>query len=198
MSFPLTGLTVNSTNGNVQVTNGTRLAEYTPAGILATPGAFYLTANPYPITLWGAPIDGLGFSLRPQSYGTPCPANGPMIGYAGGYPWAGNSGFAITQTGATPGKTSILLLSLAPLCPPLNIGSCGPGSGLWVSVPFFATIGAGIIPGSGTKSLTLPLPPPSGGALCSLPVGIGIFAQWVNFGGGLEATDALTFTIGQV
>ena len=90
-----------------------------------------------------------------------------------------------------------ILLSFAPSCPPIPLPGCAPGTGLWVGLPFFGMMTAGIVPGTGSVSVPFPLPPP--GTACGLPVGLPIFAQWVNLGGGtLEATDALTFTIGQV
>ncbi|MEW6741506.1 MAG: hypothetical protein AB1486_02005 [Planctomycetota bacterium] len=196
LGVPVTGLDVNTTNGNIQATDGVLVAEFTSTGVLAAPGAFYLAANPFPVPIWGGPIDGLGFSLRPQTYGASCPAGGPTIGWAGGYPWAGNFGFKLLETGATPGRTAFLLLSLRRACPPLPLGGCGAGTGLWLLPPFLAIINAGIIPGSGSVTVPLPLPGPSSGP-CSLPVGIGIYGQFINAGGGLEATDAISFTIGQ-
>ncbi|MEW6745140.1 MAG: hypothetical protein AB1486_20500 [Planctomycetota bacterium] len=192
----LEGLDVNKTNGNVQVTDGVMVAEFTPAGALAPVGPFYLTANPYPVPVWAAPVSGLGFSLRPQRYGVGCPVPGPLIGYAGGYPWAGNAGFSVNETGAPPGAVALFVISLTRACPALPIGPC-PGTGLWVMPPFLVPpINLGLVPGSGFKSIPIPLPAPGFGP-CSLPVGIPLYMQFVNIlGGSLFLSDALTFTIG--
>jgi hypothetical protein len=191
----LTGITINTTNGNVVVTDGGAVAEFFPAGVLAPPGAFYLAANPYPAPVWAGPLEGLGFALAAQPYGTGCdPAGGtgPSLGTAGGYTYAGNPALTLTQTGATGGFLSFLLVSLAPACPPLAFG-CGR---LWVSAPFFAIIGTGFIPGSGTTTLPIPLPPPAPPP-CGLPVGVPVFFQYANVGGGLtELSNAVAMTIG--
>lgn len=190
---PLTGITVNTTNGNLQITNGTMVAEVTTAGALAAPGAFYLSANPYPIPLWAGGADGLGFSLRPLKYGRGCPPPAPpSIGSAGGYPYAGNAGFTVFETGATPGKTAFLVVSFGFSCPQIPFGGCGPGFA--VSLPWFTLLPLGGIPASGTKSVTLPIPAASP-APCGLPVGVPLFLQFVN-AGPIEMSDGLAFTIG--
>lgn len=193
----LTGITVNTTNGNVQVTDGTMVAEFTPTGALAAPGAFYLTSNPYPVAPWGATVSGLGFSLRPQKYGVGCrmPAGvPPSIGWGGGYPFAGNTGFSINQTGATPGAVSLMIVGFTPACPPLSFG-CG---GIWITAPFLTILGVGGIPASGTKVVPAPLPAPVAGTPpCAVPVGVPLVFQFANFfSGGHELSDALSFTIG--
>jgi len=190
---PLSGITVNVTNGNLQITDGALVGEYTPLGALAPAGAFHLAANPYAIPLWAGLVDGLGFSLRPQIFGTPCPAGGPKIGTAGGYSFAGNAGFTITQSGATPGALSFLLVDTAALCPPLPFGGCS----IWLAPPWSLLVSLGPVPASGTFTLPAKLPPPAGGP-CAIPVGISLYVQFVNIlGGGVaESTDALTFTIG--
>ena len=198
LGLPLTGLSVNVTNGNIVITDGLAYAELTPTGALAPTGPFYLDANPAGVPVWGGgiAIDGLGFSLRPQRYGTACGATPPSIGWTGGYPFAGNFGFTVTQTGATPGLSANLCLSFFRSCPALPFGGCPPGSGFWLMPPFIGCFGAGVVPGTGSVSFPLPLPPAGG---CTLPVGLPIYAQFVNFGGGVvEASDALSFTIGEL
>ncbi|MFO0981330.1 MAG: hypothetical protein U1E76_06165 [Planctomycetota bacterium] len=197
----LTGLTVNSTNGNIQVTDGFLVAEFTPAGALAVPGAFYLAANPYPIPLWAAPVDGLGFSLRPQNYGVGCSPIGPppTIMFGGGYPFAGNGGFTVGETGAAPGAMAFLIFSLTRACPPLPIAGC-PGTGLWIAPPFGGILFVGIVGGGGTVVVPAPIP---GAGACGPPVGVPIYLQFVNKGGPIppgkvQLTDALSFTIGAI
>lgn len=196
----LTGLTVNNTNGNLQVTDGAMVAEFTPAGLLAAPGAFYLAANPYPVPLWAAPVSGLGFSLRPLVYGRGCTkvAGGipPSIGTAGGYPFAGNPIFRIRETGATPGLSSFLLVSVFPSCPALPIFGCAPG--LNIGLPFAAMFATGIVPAAGTVSFPAPIPLPAAGP-CAPLVGITPYFQFINIGGGMvEMTEGLEFTIGAI
>ncbi|MEW6490870.1 MAG: hypothetical protein AB1578_23530 [Thermodesulfobacteriota bacterium] len=201
--FPplLTGLAVNATNGNIQVTDGIMVGEFLPVGVPAPAGPFYLSANPYPIPPWAAPVDGLGFSLRPQNYGTNCNpfgGAGPTIGWGGGYPFAGNGGFTISETGATPGASAILVYGFGYACPGLPVGGC-PGGMLWIAPPL-RLLGVGLVPGSGTITLPAPIPPPAARP-CGFPVGIPLFLQFVNIlpgGGGLELTDALSFTIGAI
>lgn len=190
---PHTGITVNTTNGHLQVTNGYSVIEVTPAGALAAPGAFYLSANPYPIPSWGGGgADGLGFSLRPIRFGVGCPPpSPPSIDFAGGYPYAGNSGFTVFESGATPGKVAFLLVSFGYSCPQLPFGGCSPGFA--VSLPWYTLISVGLIPASGGVAVTLPIPPPSGP--CGLPVGASLFMQFVN-AGPFEMTGGLGFTIG--
>ncbi|MEW6742196.1 MAG: hypothetical protein AB1486_05515 [Planctomycetota bacterium] len=197
----LTGLAVNTTNGNIQVTDGFVVAEFTPFGAVAPAGPFYLSANPFPIPLWGAPVDGLGFSLRPQNYGFGCSPVGPppTITWGGGYPYAGNGGFTLAELGGPAGAIAILVFGFAPACPPLPVGGC-PGGALWVSPPFGGIIGVGIVPGGGAALvIPAPIPPPVGGA-CGFPVGVPLFVQFVNIipGGGLALTDALSLTIGAI
>ncbi|MEW6742125.1 MAG: hypothetical protein AB1486_05145 [Planctomycetota bacterium] len=193
----LTGLSVNTTNGNIQVTDGFLVAEFTPAGALAPTGPFYLTANPYPVPIWSAPVDGLGFSLRPQNYGFGCIPSGtpPSITYGGGYPFAGNAGFTLIETGGPPGSITILIVGFFPSCPPLTVGGC-PGGGVWIAPPFII-VGLGLYPGSGPLVIPAPIPPAAG---CGFPVGVPLFAQFVNIlgSGGLALTDALSFTIGAI
>jgi len=64
---PLSGVAINATNGNVQVTDGFSMAEFTPGGLLVGGGPFYLTKNPYGVPLWANPAGGLRFALRPQN-----------------------------------------------------------------------------------------------------------------------------------
>jgi hypothetical protein len=200
---PLTGLTVNATNGNIQVTTGFVVAEFTPAGALAPAGAFYLSANPYPIPLWAAPVDGLGFSLRPQNYGVGFSPIGPppTITFGGGYPFAGNGGFTVSEIGASPGALTVLIVGFAQACPPLPIAGVLAPSGLFI-LPPFKVFGVGVIPGSGTKVVPAPLPGPAGGP-CGPPVGIPLRLQFVNFGGPIPPgfvaiSNALAFTIGAI
>jgi hypothetical protein len=191
-----TGLDVNVTNGNLQVTEGFFLGEYTPSGILASPGAFYLQSNPYNIPNWTNVVNGLGFSLRPQVYGRPCPpASTLSIGYGGGYPYAGNGGFTITQTGATPGAQAYFIYGFNEACPPVPFAGCE----LWV-FPFFGPTPIGTIPASGSFTLPASLPPSSGG--CSVPVGVSLRVQFINVISWspfvIETSDALSFTIGEL
>jgi hypothetical protein len=196
----LSGLDVNVTNGNLQVTDGMGLAEFTPAGILAAPGAFYLTSNPYLIPLWSAPVNGLGFSLRPQVYGRGCSPSGvfPSIGYTGGYPFAGNGSFTITQSGATPGAAAYLVYGTTPACPPIPITGCPGGAGIWV-FPFVGVVALGPVSAAGTLSVPAPIPFPAPPP-CGLPVGVPIFVEFINVITPvplvIEYTDALSFTIG--
>ncbi|MEW6741739.1 MAG: hypothetical protein AB1486_03185 [Planctomycetota bacterium] len=200
--FPprLTGLAVNVTNGHIQVTDGISFGEFLPVGALAPAGPFYLSANAYPIQLWAAPVSGLGFSLRPQDYGKNCKPGGgagPTIGWGGGYPFAGNAGFTISETGATPQSRAILVYGFNYSCPGLVVGGC-PGGMLWIAPPL-RLLGVGVVPGTGTVTLPAPIPPAAGGA-CGFPVGVPLFMQFVNLlpTGGLELTDALSFTIGAI
>ena len=84
-----------------------------------------------------APVNGLGFSLRPQPYGIGCSPIGPppTVMFGGGYPFAGNAGFTVGETGAAVGSMAFLISSFTRACPPLPIAGCG-GSGLWVAPPF--------------------------------------------------------------
>ena len=194
--FPeLTGITVNTTNGNLQVTDGVSVAEFTPAGALVPAGPFYLSANPYPVPVWADRVEGLGFSLRPQNYGRSCSefgGSGPTIGFDGGYPFAGNTGFSVNQTGAAVGATSILAMSFTFACPSIPFG-CG---GFWIDFPLFFTLPTGPVPVGGAVTTPLGIPPaipPN----CGIPVGVPLFMQYFNFMGTMmEHTDALAFTIG--
>jgi hypothetical protein len=201
LSIWLSGIAVNVTNGNIQVSDDTSVAEFTPGGVLAAPGAFYLTSNPFPIPAWGASVyRGLGFSLRPQNFGLGFSPIGPAprIHSGGGYAFAGNATFTISETGAAGGATSLLLYGIKRACPPLPVAGCPPGTGLFLAAGF-SKISTGIVPATGTVTLGAPLPSASG---CGIPVGIPLFMQFVNFGGPLlppgkvELTDALSFTIG--
>lgn len=195
----LMGLTVNTTNGNIQVTDGAMVAEFFPAGPLAPPGAFYLSANPYPITLWGAPVSGLGFSLNPQRFGAGYTMGGgpaPAIGWGGGNAYAGNPGFFLQQTGATPGAGVYLLYGFTPAIPGIPVKPIFPGATLWIN-PIFGIIFLGPVPPGGTMVLPLPIPPPPN------PVGAPVYVQFLNvisFGTPkvIELSDALSFTIGQI
>jgi len=190
------GLDVNVTNGNIQITEGFFLGEYTPAGVLATPGAFYLQTNPYNIPNWTNVVNGLGFSLRPQIYGRPGPTTATLeIGYSGGYPYAGNAGFNIFQTGATPGAQAYYIYGFNEVCPGLPLGD----GWVWI-LPFFGPFPLGAVPGSGT--VTLPVNIPSSGGGCGFPVGISLRVQFINVISPsplvVETTDALSFTIGEL
>ncbi|MFH2001050.1 MAG: hypothetical protein ABIK28_15315 [Planctomycetota bacterium] len=195
LAGPLMGLTVNTTNGNIQVTDGLMVAEFLPAGPLAPPGAFYLSANPYPIMLWSAPVSGLGFSLNPQRYGAGWSAAGmpPAIGSGGGNSFAGNGGFFIQETGATPGSSAYLIYGFSPAVPGLPIGPGFPGASIWIN-PFFV-IYLGSVPASGTFVLPIAIPPVGA-------VGAPCFAQFLNILGlmptKIELSDALSFTIGML
>src|SRR5262249_11853035 len=139
LSTSLSGIDVNVTNGNIQVSDGKSVAEFTPVGALAAPGAFYLTSNPFPIPPWGLSVfRGLGFSLRPQNYGVGFSPLGvpPKISSGGGYPFAGNAGFTITETGAAGGATALLLYGVKRSCPPLPVAGCPPGTGLFLALGF--------------------------------------------------------------
>jgi hypothetical protein len=194
---PLTGISVNLTNGNVQVTDGFMLAEYTPAGLLAPPAGHYLSLNPAPIPLWAAPVDGLGFALAPVNYGGSCSNTGflPTIFSAGGYSYAGNPAFTIAEAGASPGAMSFLLVGFAAACPPLAFSGCT----LWVAPPFLGIIATGPTNAAGGVRLTAPLPMGAPGP-CAPPVGASVFLQFINFPGPglIETTDGLTFTIGGI
>jgi hypothetical protein len=161
---------------------------------VAAAGAFYLSSNPYAVPLWGGGgPDGLGFSLRPLSYGRGCPpAAPPSIGYSGGYPFAGNAGFTVFETGATPGKLAFLLVSFGFSCPQIPFGGCAPGFA--IALPWFSMISLGPVPASGTVSLPTPIPP-AAPAACSIPVGVPLFMQFVN-ASPIEMSDGLAFTIG--
>jgi hypothetical protein len=190
---PLTGITFNTTNGNLQVTDGATVAEFTPTGVLAPAGPFYLSSNPYSVPVWAARVDGIGFSLRPQKFGRGCPPPAPpSIGFTGGYPFAGNAGFSIFQTGATPGKSSFLLVSFGYSCPQLPFSGCAPGFA--ISLPWFAMLPTGVIPLAGSVSAPIPIPPPAPPP-CGLPVGVPLFFQFVN-AAPIEMSDGLAFTIG--
>ncbi|MHC4946610.1 MAG: hypothetical protein ACYTG7_26680 [Planctomycetota bacterium] len=199
LALPLMGLDTNSTNGNVQVTDGFTVAEYMPGGALAPPGAFYLAANPYPIPLWGAPVSGLGFSLRPQRYGAGYSTVGtpPAIGFGGGYSFAGNMGFTISETGATIGSIAYLMYGFAPAVPGMPIGGF-PGATVWFW-PVFSVVYLGPVT---TGTVTIPVRIPAPGAPGAPPVGAPVFVQFFNIISTgptvVEITDALSFTIGQV
>ena len=195
----LMGITVNNTNGNIQVTDGAMVAEFMPGGGLVPPGAFYLSANPYPIPLWGAPVSGLGFSLNPQRYGmgfTMGPGPPPAIGSGGGNAWAGNPAFFLQQTGATPGAGAYLLYGFTPAIPGIPVKPTIPGATLWIN-PIFGILFLGPVPAGGPMVLPLPIPGPPN------PVGAPVFVQFLNvisFGSPkvIELSDALSFTIGQI
>ena len=176
------------------------MGEYTPAGALAPTGPFYLKNNPYVIPVWTAKVNGLAFSLRPQKYGQGCWAagSGPVsIEYSGGYPFAGNAGFTIYETGATPGSQAYLIYGSAESCPSVPISGC-PGAGLWI-FPFSGPIPLGIVPASGI--IGLPIPLPGSGGNCGFPVGISLRFQFINVIATtplqLELSNALSFTIGE-
>ncbi len=192
-----TGLDVNVTNGNIQLTEGATVGEFTPAGPLAAPGAFYLKSNPYALPIWADKVNGLGFSLRPQKDGEACPPGGPSIGYSGGYPFAGNAGFNIFQTGATPGAQAYIIYGTQEACPALPIGGC-PGGGVWIFP--FTLLSLGAVPAAGTVNLPVNIPPSGGG--CGFPVGVPLRVQFINVISlsplVLEVSDALSFTIGGV
>jgi hypothetical protein len=201
----LTGLEMNTAVpgiANIQVTDSFMVAEFTPGGLLAAPGPFYLTINPYPIPLWGGPVDGLGFSLRPQRYGVGCSPSGipPVINFFGGHTWAGNAGFGVNQTGATPGANCFLVYNFFPQCPPVTPPNCPPGTGAWV-FPWFGIIPLGAVPATGNVSINLPLPPAAGGP-CGPPVGAPVFMQFLNYISTgpikFEFSDALSFTLGGI
>lgn len=201
----LTGLTVNTatvpvagSSPNIQVTDGALVAEFTPGGALAAPVTHYLAANPFPIVpLFGLPVGGLGFTLRPIRYGKGCPSpsgSTPSIGYKGGYPYVGNAGFKITMTGATPGTLSYIVANVAPSCTPASLPGC-PGS-LWIAFPWLLIIPLGPVPAAGYKEVPAPIPasPP-----CGPNVGVPVYCQFINVLPGpviVEMTDALAFTIG--
>jgi hypothetical protein len=190
----LSGLTVDTANRSIVVTDGTGIAAFTPTGALVAPTPFYLSANPYPAPLWAATLDGLGFSLRPQNYGTNCSPGGfsPTIGWAGGHTWAGNPTFTITQTGAEPIALSYLFVSFGYSCPPIPFG-CG---GIWLAAPFYTILPVGFTSATGSITLPAALPAPAP-APCGIPVGVPLFFQFANFGtSGMELSDALSLTIG--
>jgi hypothetical protein len=202
----LTGLTVNTAtipvagaSPNLQVTDGVTFAEFTSGGALAAPGPFYLAANPYPIPLFGFPVSGVGFSLRPVNYGVGCAGPTgvtPSIGFTGGYPFVGNAGFSITMTGGTPGAFSYLVADVSAACPALSLPGC-PGS-VWVAFPWLLMIPLGPVPATGSWTIPAPIPPAPGP--CGPNVGVPVFAQFINvISVGptvVETSDALSFTIG--
>jgi len=194
MAIPplLMGLTVNLTNGNIQVTDGIMCAEHMPNGGISPPIPFYMSANPYPVTPWAGPVSGMGFSLRPQRYGkgfTPSGGPAPIIGWGGGNSYDGNPAFLVNETGATIGSFAYLLYGFAPAIPGIPVG--GSGAAIWISpVPLLGILPIGPVT-TGNVTVPIPLPPGSAGAPIFLQ-----FLNILNTSPRLELSDALSLTIG--
>jgi len=133
------------------------------------------------------------------TFGAPCPST---IGSVGGPPVSGNFGFAVTQSGATPGILTVLVLGISntvwnlgglPIPLPLPLSSFGLAGGCSLLVSGEILLPGATGPG-GTSAFGLPIPP--GLPPCSVT----LYAQWANLISALpptmEATNALTITIG--
>lgn len=128
------------------------------------------------------PLLGLSYAARPNHYGaaTAC-ASAPVLETLGQSVF-GSPNFAFQVTGATPGDIPLLVYSLQPLCPGLQVSvptGCSPIE-LWTGMDGYIVMPPAS--GMGTSNLPLALPPHWEG-LCA-------YVQAIMLG-DFSATDAL-------
>jgi len=172
----------------VENANGTLGLDAT--GLAATNTAF--PASDFVVTPC-APCGATG------TFGAPCPST---IGSAGGPPTSGNFGFQVTQSGATPGVPTVLVLGVSntvwnfgglPLPLPLPLSSFGLAGGCSL-----VASGEILLPGAtgpgGTSAFGLPVPPGLS------PCAVTLYAQWLNLVSvappTMVASSGLTIVIG--
>ena len=174
----------------------------TMAGYTISPN-FPTTPNAYSRSLLGGRAIPDAFATRldmlptgVSAYGNSSPGcNGALTISVSSWPQLGNSSFSVTTSGAPANSNSgFLLLSVAPMSPPLNV----LGVDLWVSLsPSSLALRA---TSSSAGAADVPLPLPNTPSL----VGQSLYAQFVWIGPttpppcpplGLSASNALEITI---
>ncbi len=188
---PLPGITFDTCTGNLWISDGFVMANYTRSGVTA-PAPFYAPSGPCctpPPPGPPSPMAGLAFSPRPLKYGSACATVGspPSIGYVGSFSTSPNPSFGITLSGAQPNSPCALLIGIGAPCPGLAWGPC---TVLVTPIVFVLTTQTN---GTGDAGYALPIPLVAPGAP---PIGTTVMAQWLVLPTvGRQTSEGLEFTL---
>jgi hypothetical protein len=200
----LTGLAIDTTYYDTTgqpkyffVTDGFKVARIQSDGSAADATFYFPNICETVVPDYGppAPLSGLGFSLRPVTYGEggdlvggpPVPAMKTI-----GQSCSPSFMFQIGVEDATPFSMAYLAVHIDYLFPPMAIN---PVCNLYVPMPFLLFLGPYPVLFDGTVTLPITIPAYS---WFYPEIGTVLYSQWLisRFGGGIEVSEGLSFTIG--